>query len=105
MTNLPYSLIIEATADPAFFGFYSEELEGFSGVGSAVEDRLNQAGEAMREHREVLEEQRLPVPPTNPDPVIVIRNERRDTTVWPAICPPLPAPVPVTRVPPGRLVH
>ena len=26
-----YSLVIEATADPNFFGFFSPELEGFSG--------------------------------------------------------------------------
>ncbi len=30
MLDLSYSLIIEATDDPAFFGFYSPDLEGFS---------------------------------------------------------------------------
>lgn len=78
MIEIPYSLVIEATADPTYFGFFSEELEGFSGVGHSIEDCLNQAGPAMREHVEVLTERRLPVPPRNPDPVIVIRNERRE---------------------------
>ena len=43
MIHLPYSLIIEATADPDFFGFYSPELEGFAGIGHSVEDCLYQA--------------------------------------------------------------
>jgi predicted RNase H-like HicB family nuclease len=38
MIDLKYSLVIEATADPVFFGFYSPELEGFSGVGHSIED-------------------------------------------------------------------
>ena len=33
MIDLPYSLIIEATEEPDFFGFYSTDLEGFSGIG------------------------------------------------------------------------
>jgi hypothetical protein len=31
----------------------------------------------MREHVELLREQGLPVPPTNPEPTVLIRNERR----------------------------
>jgi len=34
MIDLPYSLIIEATDEPDFFGFYSPELEGFNGCGT-----------------------------------------------------------------------
>jgi len=33
MIDLKYSLVIEATDDPTFFGFYSPDLEGFTGVG------------------------------------------------------------------------
>ena len=40
MIDLPYSLVIEATEEPDFFGFYSPELEGFTGVGHSVEDWL-----------------------------------------------------------------
>ena len=40
MIELKYSLIIEATEDPSFFSFYSSDLEGFTGVGSSVEDCL-----------------------------------------------------------------
>lgn len=76
MIELPYSLVIEATGEPDFFGFYSEELEGFTGVGHSVEDCLYQAKWAMKEHMEFLAEQGLPVPPCNPDPVVTIRNQQ-----------------------------
>jgi hypothetical protein len=33
MITLPYSLVIEATEDPDFFGFYSADLDGFTGIG------------------------------------------------------------------------
>jgi predicted RNase H-like HicB family nuclease len=80
MINLPYSLIIEATADPEFFGFYSTELEGFSGVGHSVEDCLYKARWGMEEHVDLLSQQNLPVPPANPSPTIVIQNEGASTT-------------------------
>jgi hypothetical protein len=32
MIELPYSLIIEATEEPDYFGFYSPDLEGFTGI-------------------------------------------------------------------------
>jgi predicted RNase H-like HicB family nuclease len=75
MINLSYSLVIEATADPDFFGFYSTELEGFSGVGHSVEDCLYKARWGMEEHIELLAQQHLPVPPANPNPTVVICNE------------------------------
>ena len=40
MIDLQYSLVIEATDDPTFFGFYSPDLEGFTGVGHSIEDCL-----------------------------------------------------------------
>ena len=49
MIDLKYSLIIEATDDPNFFGFYSPELEGFTGVGGSVEDCLYKARWDMQE--------------------------------------------------------
>jgi predicted RNase H-like HicB family nuclease len=78
MIVLPYSLVIEATEEPDFFGFYSEELEGFSGIGHSVEDCLYQAKCAMKEHVESLAEQGLPIPSPNPDPVVTIRNKRTE---------------------------
>ena len=77
MLDLPYSLIIEATDDPAFFGFHSPDLPGFSGVGHSVEDCLYKARHGLREHVETLREQSLPVPTANPDPHVVIQNERK----------------------------
>ena len=78
MIDLPYSLIIEATNEPDFFGFYSEDLEGFSGIGHSVEDCLYRAKWAMREHLELLAEQQLPIPARNSEPIVLIRNERKD---------------------------
>jgi predicted RNase H-like HicB family nuclease len=75
MLDLPYSLVIEATSEPNFFGFYSPELEGFSGVGHSVEDCLYQAKWGMNEHVQVLIEQNLPVPQVNLNPTVTIQNE------------------------------
>jgi predicted RNase H-like HicB family nuclease len=75
MINLPYSLVIEATAEPDFFGFYSTELVGFTGIGHSVEDCLYKARWGMEEHVELLAQQNLPVPATNPNPTVFIQNE------------------------------
>ena len=77
MIDLPYSLVIEATEAPDFFGFYSPDLEGFSGIGHSVEDCLFKARWGMRDHVELLKEKNLPVPERNTDPKIVIQNEKK----------------------------
>ncbi|MFN0169114.1 MAG: type II toxin-antitoxin system HicB family antitoxin [Bryobacteraceae bacterium] len=74
MLEIRYSLIIEATKEPDFFTFYSPDLEGFSGVGHSIEDCLYRARWGMIEHAELLKEQGLPIPPTNPRPRVVIEN-------------------------------
>jgi predicted RNase H-like HicB family nuclease len=75
MIDLNYSLVIEATAAPDYFGFYSPELEGFSGIGRSIEDCVYKAKWGMLEHVRLLNEQRLPVPAPNADPQITIKNE------------------------------
>ena len=77
MLDLSYSLVIEATNEPDYFGFYSPELEGFSGIGHSVEDCLYKAKWGMKEHVDLLRERRLLVPPVNPAPTVVIQNEPR----------------------------
>lgn len=77
MIELKYSLVIEATEDPNFFGFYSPDLEGFTGVGHSIEDCLYKAKWGMLEHVALLEERGLPIPEPNPNPTIVIQNEKR----------------------------
>ena len=77
MLDLPYSLVIEATDEPDYFGFYSPELEGFSGIGHSVEDCLYKARWGMKEHVDLLRERQLPVPSVNPAPTVVIQNEQR----------------------------
>ena len=76
MIDLPYSLVVEATEDPVFFGFYSPELEGFTGIGHSVEDCLYQARWGMKEHVSLLSQRNLPVPPVNPNPTVTICNEQ-----------------------------
>jgi len=83
MIELPYSLVIEATEEPDFFGFYSPDLEGFTGVGHSVEDCLYQARWGMEDHVRLLRETSLPVPPRNPNPTILIRNQT-ETRLVPA---------------------
>jgi predicted RNase H-like HicB family nuclease len=75
--DLPYSLVIEATDEPDYFGFYSPELEGFSGIGHSVEDCLYKAKWGMKDHVALLVEQQLPVPPPNHNPTVTIQNEQR----------------------------
>jgi len=77
MIELPYSLVIEATQEPDYFGFYSTELEGFTGVGHSIEDCLYKAKWGMLEHIKLLKENNLPVPVNNPSPKIIIQNEKK----------------------------
>lgn len=77
MINLKYSLVIEATDDPTFFGFYSLDLQGFSGVGHSIEDCLYQARWGMEEHLALLKEKKLPIPTQSPNPTVIIQNEKR----------------------------
>jgi predicted RNase H-like HicB family nuclease len=74
-------LIIEATREPDFFSFYSNDLEGFTGIGHSVEDCLYQAKWGMIEHVKLLREMGLPVPPPQAQPSVLIRNEVRTLNV------------------------
>ena len=75
MIDLKYSLVIEATTDPTFFGFYSPDLEGFTGVGHSIEDCLYQARWGIEEHVALLHDQGMSVPTPPASPRIVIQNE------------------------------
>ena len=75
MIQLPYSLVIEATEDPEFFGFFSPDLQGFTGVGHSIEDCVYRAGWGMQDHVRTLREQHLTVPPPNPNVKITVQNE------------------------------
>lgn len=76
MLDLKYTLVIEATADPTFFSFYSPDLEGFTGVGHSVEDCLYKAKWGMEEHLSLLKEKGLPIPSPNPNPTVTIKNAK-----------------------------
>ena len=77
MLDLLYSLVIEATEEADYFGFYSPDLEGFSGIGHSVEDCLYKAKWGMREHVELLKQKGLPIPPKDLDPKVIVQNERK----------------------------
>ena len=77
MIDLHYSLIIEATEEPDYFGFYSPDLPGFSGIGHSIEDCVYKAKWGMIEHINLLKKQGLPVPSKNPNPTIIIQNEEK----------------------------
>ena len=77
MIELDYSLVIEATQDPEYFGFYSQELEGFTGIGHSIEDCLYKAKWGMKEHVNLLKEKKLSIPLKNPNPKITIQNEEK----------------------------
>ena len=77
MIDLPYSLVIEATEDPDFFGFFSPELDGFTGIGHSIEDCVYKAKWGMKEHENLLVEQGLPAPPKAQNPTIIVQNEKK----------------------------
>ena len=78
MLELPYCLVIEATDEPDYFGFYSPDLEGFTGIGHSVEDCLYQAKWGMREFLQFLAERNIPIPPRSQEPTVTIMNMRRN---------------------------
>ena len=77
MIELQYSLLIETADEPDYFGFCYPELEGFTGIGHSVKDCFYKAKWGMEEHVDLLKDQGLPVPPRNPDPKIIIQNEKK----------------------------
>jgi predicted RNase H-like HicB family nuclease len=72
---ITYSPIIEATSDPNFFGFYSPDLDGFTGDGHSIEDCLYKVKWGMEEQVQLLAQQELPIPGPNPNPTVVVQNE------------------------------
>ena len=75
MIDLEYTLIIEATEEPDFFGFYSPDLEGFSGVGNSIEDCIYKAKWGMKEHIEMMKNLNLSIPASIRNPKIVVQNQ------------------------------
>ena len=78
MSDLNYSLIIEATSDPKFFCFFSPDLEGFTGTGRSVEDCVCRAKAGMAEFVAFLCEEGFPIPPKNSAPTVVVQDRRAE---------------------------
>jgi predicted RNase H-like HicB family nuclease len=81
MLDLLYSLVIEATEEPDYFGFYSPDLEGFSGIGHSIEDCVYKAKWGMKEHIALLKQQKLPIPRPKRNPKVLIKNEKKFAVV------------------------
>ena len=80
MLELRNALIIEATKDRNFFGFYSPDLKGFSGIGHSIEDCIYKAKWGMEEHISLLKEKGYAVPKANPNPTVIVQNEKKTAT-------------------------
>jgi predicted RNase H-like HicB family nuclease len=74
MAKLNYSIVIEATNDPNYFGFYSPDLEGFSGSGRSIQDCIIKAVLAMDEFVALLRQEGLPIPSKSSNATICIEN-------------------------------
>ncbi len=72
MIDLEYSLIIEATEESDYFGFYSPDLEGFTGIGHSIEDCIYRAKRGIKEYIKLLKEKGLPL-----NHKIIIQNEEK----------------------------
>ena len=77
MLEIDYTLIIEATNEPDYFGFYSPDLVGFTGIGYSIEDAIYQAKWGMKEHINLLKQMGLPIPAKSNNPTIVIQNQKK----------------------------
>lgn len=76
MIERDYSVVIEATEEPDFFGPYSPDFEGFTRIAHSVEDRFYPAKWGMKEHVPISEEQGLPVPPKTPSPRTIVQIQQ-----------------------------
>ncbi|MBM4405945.1 MAG: type II toxin-antitoxin system HicB family antitoxin [Chloroflexi bacterium] len=67
---LTYLLIIEATEDPDFFGFFAPDLDDFTGIGTSIADCVHKARQGIKEHTALLRTYGFPVPRPSRKPVI-----------------------------------
>ena len=76
MIELEYSLIVEATGEPDYFGFYSPDLEGFTGIGHSIEDCIYNAKWGMIEHINLLKKKDCLFLPGIQIPELVFKTSR-----------------------------
>lgn len=77
MINISYSLVIDATSEPDYFGFFSPDLEGFTGIGHSIEDCICKARTGIEDHLRTMRDIGLPAPSPSANPTIVIRDEQK----------------------------
>ena len=76
MIDIDYSLVIEATPDPAFFNYYSPDLNGFTGTGSSIEDCIFRAKGTIKNYLVALKSSGKHIPRRNDYPLITIKNSK-----------------------------
>ncbi|MBI1291188.1 hypothetical protein GC173_08070 [bacterium] len=66
MTNFPYTIVIEPTEDPGFFGFFSPDLPGYTGCATSFNEAVIDAINGISEYIDFLRAEGIDVPPPNP---------------------------------------
>ena len=77
MIDIEYSLIIEATEDPAFFCYYSPDLHGFTGAGYSLGECISKVKAEMDEFIGFVKEMGDAIPRPSRRPYIKIVNAPR----------------------------
>ncbi len=70
MKELCYSLVVEATDDPAFYSYFSPDLPGYTGWGESLVGAVTDALEHMDEYIEFMRESGAEIPPPALNPQI-----------------------------------
>jgi len=80
---LRYTIVIEPTDDPKFFGVYVPDLPGCTSTATNVDEAIQEGIEAIEEHVALLKEFDKPVPPETFRPVIkVLAEEGEEPPEW-----------------------
>lgn len=66
MTPLRYSIVVEETGDPNFWGYFSEDLPGYTGCADSMRGAIIAAIEGIDEYVSFIEEGGGAIPPPNP---------------------------------------
>jgi len=72
--NLKYNIIIEATGDPNYFGYYSPDIPRFTGRGNSIPSLIDELEETIKEHLDVMRENGRKIPAIKANPKIIIQN-------------------------------
>lgn len=81
--GLSYSIIIEKTEDPNFFGVVVPDILGCTTTGRSIQECIHKAREAIELHLQYLQEEGLSLPPEPKRVYIKIVEEVEETAEEP----------------------